>query len=159
MRRILFILTLTLSALSYGQQYNTAIGIKGGYHYFGGASLNLKHFLGGSSAIEASIGGGPRHLWFQALYERNQALSQGFEWYWGIGGDLGIWSGGYSYYHPKHDKYYSGMWAGADAVLGIEYTFKEIPINIALDMGPTIRLFPYVGFGWAGGFAIRFAIK
>lgn len=159
MRKTLILISFTISLISFGQQYSTAIGVKAGYHFNGGGSLNLKHFLGGSTAIEASVGGGARHLWLQLLYERNQALSQGFEWYWGIGGDLGVWSGGYSYYSKKHDKYYSGIWGGVDAVLGLEYTFEEVPINLALDMGPTIRLFPYIGFGWTGGFAIRYAIK
>jgi hypothetical protein len=159
MKKVLFILALISINYSFGQQYKTAIGIKGGYNFSSGASLNLKHFLGGSSAIEVSVGGGPHHLWLQGLYERNQALSKGFEWYWGLGGDLGFWSNGYKYYSKKYDHYYSGVWGGFDGVLGIEYTFQEIPLNLALDMGPTIRLFPYVGFGWAGGFALRFAIK
>ncbi len=144
---------------TYAQQYNTAIGIKGGYYYNGGGSLNLKHFLGGSSAVEVSLGGGSRHLWLQGLFEKNQALSDGLEWYWGIGGDLGFWTNGYEYYSKKHDRYYGGTWGGIDAVIGLEYTFQQFPLNLAADMGPTVRLFPYVGFGWGGGIAARFAIK
>jgi hypothetical protein len=159
MKKLILAVFVSLATCSFGQQYSTAIGLKGGYNFNGGASLNLKHFLGGSSAVEASLGGGSHHLWLQGLYEKNSALSDGFEWYWGIGGDLGFWTNGYSYYSKKNDHYYSGVWGGLDGVLGIEYTFKEFPLNLALDMGPTVRLFPYVGFGWSGGFAARFAIQ
>lgn len=157
MRKHLFILAMLCSTISFGQQYSTAIGIKGGYPGYG--SLNLKHFLGGSNAIEASVGGGAHHVWLQGLYERNAALEGGLDWYWGLGADLGFWSNGYSYYHKKSDRYYSGAWGGLDAVIGMEYTFEEVPINIAADLGPTIRLFPYVGFGWGGAVALRYAIK
>jgi len=159
MRKVLFVLALIASTYSFGQQYRTAIGVKGGYSFMSGGGISIKHFLGGSSAIEGNLGGGPHHLWIQGLYERNQALSKGFEWYWGLGADLGFWTNNYHYYSNKHKHYYSGAFSGIDALIGLEYTFSEIPINLALDLGPTIRLTPFVGFGWMGGVAIRFAIK
>jgi hypothetical protein len=55
MRKIVFIASLLISAFSFSQSYKTAIGLKGGYPGYG--SLNIKHYLNGSSAIEASIGG------------------------------------------------------------------------------------------------------
>ncbi len=145
---------------SYSQNYNTAIGIKGGYPTWG--ALNVKHFFGGSSnAIEASLGLGNRFLWVQGMYERNYAIGAvpGLDWYWGLGADVGFWTGNYQYYHPRKEKYYGGAWGGLDAVIGLEYTFEAIPLNLAIDFGPTLRLFPYLGGGYNGGFAIRYAIK
>lgn len=157
MKRRLLYLALVLTFSSFGQQYHTAIGIKGGFPGFG--SLNVKHFFGGSSALEASLGGGARHIWLQGLYERNNALNQGFEWYYGFGADLGFWTNGSGYYNANNNKTYTGAWGGLDGVLGLEYTFEEIPLNLALDLGPSIRLFPYVGLTWNGGLAVRYAFK
>ena len=149
------VLIFTLSA--FGQQYKTSIGIKGGYPGFG--SLNIKHFFGGSSAIEGSLGGGARHIWLQGLYERNKALDQGVEWYYGIGADIGFWTNGYAYYNAGKNQSYTGAWGGLDGVLGLEYTFEDIPLNLAIDLGPSICLFPYVGLTWNGGLAIRYAFR
>lgn len=158
MKRNLLILTasLLLSGFAFNQNYNTALGFKGGFPGFG--ALNVKHMLGGKSAIEASLGGGRNHLWLQGLYEINNDLGSGFDWYYGIGADLGFWTG-HDYYYHYNDRYYNGAYGGIDGVIGIEYTFSEIPLNLALDAVPTIRVFPYVGFNFYGNFAIRFAIK
>lgn len=138
------------------QDYKTAIGFKGGFPGYG--ALNVKHFLGGSSAIDFSVGGGANHLWLQGLYEINNPLQDGFSWYYGIGADVGFWNRGYMHYYK--DKYYNNRtWFGIDGVLGIEYTFNQIPINLAVEAVPTVRVSPYVGFGMGGAFAIRFAIK
>lgn len=157
MKRLLFIIMLVVSSSSFSQQYKTALGFKGGYPNFG--SINVKHFFNSPNAIEASLGGGRYHLWMQGLYERNYAIpkADGLDFYWGLGADLGFWTNNYHYYDKKHNKYYNGVWGGIDAVVGLEYTFPSIPFNIALDMGPTIRLFPYVGFGYNGGLALRYA--
>lgn len=150
-----FVAALLVSGFAFSQNYKTAIGFKGGFPGFG--ALNLKHSLGGASAIEVSVGGGRNHLWLQGLYEINKDISSGFNWYYGVGADLGTWSKNYNY--KWRDDYYNGFYGGLDGVLGIEYTFNEIPMNLALDINPTIRVFPYVGFGMYGNFAFRFAIK
>jgi len=147
---------------TFGQQYKTAIGVKGGYPYYG--SLNIKHFFG-SSAGEFRLGGGRNDFFIQGLYEKNFDLGSGFEWYWGVGGHLGFWNYGYNngYNYKGHyykDKYYdNGVYGGLDAVLGLEYTFEAIPINIAIDCGPSVNIFPYVQGYFGGAIAARFAIK
>jgi hypothetical protein len=93
------------------------------------------------------------------LYEREQPLTSDFDWYWGLGGDLGFWNSGNYYYNQNNGKYYTGAWGGFDVVFGVEYTFEEVPVNIALDFGPSIRLFPYVGFTGNGGLALRYAFQ
>lgn len=157
MKKNLLILTacLLLSGFAFNQNYRTALGFKGGFPGFG--AFNVKHSLGGNSAIEGSIGGGRNHLWLQGLYEINKDLGSGFNWYYGVGADIGFWTNDYYYRHDNRD--YNGAYGGLDGVIGLEYTFEEIPLNLAIDAVPTIRLFPYVGFNFYGNFAIRFAIK
>ena len=158
MKKVLFIFAILLSTTTLAQQYTTAIGLKGGYNFFGGLNLNAKHFLSANTAVEGTIGGSSRHLWLQGLYEKNQALSHGVDWYYGGGADFGFWTNGEKYYHKTNDTYYTGVFGGLDGIIGLEYTFKDFPLNIAIDMGPTLRVFPYLGFGWGGGVAARFAI-
>ena len=152
MRTLIFIVACLFVFTGQAQQYSTAIGFKGGFSYNGGAGINAKHFLGGSSAVEISLGGGSRHIWLQGLYERNQDLTHGVEWYYGFGGDIGLFTnGGYD------TQYSSGLFIGIDGVVGVEYTFEDFPLNLALDTGPTLRVIPYVSFGWGGGLAVRYA--
>lgn len=154
---ISFICVLLMSSTSFSQDYKTAIGLKGGFPGFG--AINVKHYLSGRTAIDASLGGGSHHLWLQGLFEINNPIQNGLGWYYGVGADLGFWSGNYYYYNKRHDKYYNGAWGGVDGVIGLEYTFQEIPLNLALEAVPTVRVFPYVGFAMNGAFAVRFTLK
>jgi hypothetical protein len=152
---LLFTLAMLISEFAYSQNYKTAIGFKGGFPGF--VALNIKHSLGSTTAIEASIGGGRNFLWLEGLFEINKDMGSGFNWYYGIGGDIGTWNNNYNFKY--RESYYNGAYGGVDGVIGIEYTFNEIPFNIAVDATPTVRLFPYVGFGIYGNIALRFAIK
>lgn len=151
------VLVFCLSGLAIGQQYKTAIGIKGGFPYYG--SLDVKHFFG-EAAGEFRLGGGRYDFFVQGLYERNYGLQEGLDWYWGVGGHLGFWNYGNNkgYYH--NNKYYnSGAYGGIDAVLGLEYTFADFPLNLAVDAGPAINIFPFVRGYFGAAIAARFAIR
>lgn len=151
---------LAMVSVSWGQSYNTAIGIKGGWPYYG--TLDIKHNFGGAYG-EFRIGGG-RHDWFiQGLYEKNYGLEGGLEWYWGVGAHVGFWNygpykGDDHYYH--NGKYYgNSSYVGLDAVVGLEYTFEAIPLNLAADFGPSFNGYPYTYLFWGGALAARIAIR
>jgi hypothetical protein len=154
MKNYLILLVIIAStSFSYAQNYKTAIGIKGGYPGFG--SLNGKHFLNSKTAIEGSIGGGSSTLWLQGLYELNFSLEDGLNWYAGGGANVGF----YSYKNPLTNDRTSNMILGINGIVGIEYTFEDFPLNVALDTGPNIQVINSFGFGWGAGIAIRYAIK
>jgi hypothetical protein len=157
---LLVLMTVIVSLSSFGQNYKTAIGIKGGWPYYG--TVNLKHDFGGAYG-EFRVGGYSHDIWIQALFEKNYGLDGGLEWYWGVGGHVGFWDYGPGY-HPHwyrdYDGPYNGAYFGADGVIGLEYTFEAAPINLAVDFGPTINFFSgYSWVGWGGALAARFAIK
>lgn len=154
---LIVIFGMTISFVAYNQQYNVALGIKGGYHYNGGASLSLKHFVRSNGAFEWNFGGGKNDLWLQGLFEMNYPLNKGVEWYWGAGADFGTWRNGFQFYSKPNQSYYSGVWGGVEGVIGWEYTFKQAPINFAMDLGPTVRVYPYFGVTICGGMALRYA--
>ena len=149
----LLLFFLLITNISFSQNYTTAIGIKGGYPGFG--TLNAKHFFGNQTALEASVGGFSKTTYgtgaFVMLdYEFNSELDPGFSWYYGGGSLVGFTStpGDRPFIHT-----------GINGILGIEYTFSEVPINCSLDTGPFVFFIPRVSFAWGGGLAIRYAIR
>ena len=177
MKKKLLIALLCMFVANYGfnQDYKTALGVKGSFPGIGG--FNIKHNLGAKSAIEGTIGGGANLVWFQGLYEINNPIQNGFNFYYGIGFDIGLWTYSNAYYGPGGKGYYDDdydyddgfylgypnngnrAFGGLDGVIGLEYTFEKIPLNLAVDASPVLRLFPRVGFGLYAGIAARFAIK
>jgi opacity protein-like surface antigen len=142
------VLILFLTTSFFSQNYKMAIGFKGGYPGYG--SLNAKKSISNSDYLEASIGGFGRYPYnvgfnVQIDYERMQALEEGFSFYYGGGVLLGLTS---SIFHlaPK-------------ALLGLEYNFEDLPLNISIDTGPYFFISPKIGFIWGGGLALRYAIR
>ena len=152
MKLIITISILFITSWSFGQNYSTSIGIKGGYPGFG--TINAKHFIGTNTALEASLGGftneGGSGAFVMLDYEINSALESGFSWYYGGGALIG-------FTNNLDDRAF--LHTGINGVLGIEYTFKEVPINCSLDTGPFIFFTPNVRFAWGGGLALRYAIR
>lgn len=146
------ILILFLACNAFTQNYKIAIGFKGGYPGYG--SLNAKKSISKSEYLEASIGGFGRDSYsvgfqVQLDYERMHPLEEGFSYYYGGGGLLGMSSVANSVYFHLAPK----------ALLGLEYNFEDIPINISIDTGPYLFVLPKIGFIWGGGLALRYAIK
>jgi opacity protein-like surface antigen len=142
------VLILFLTTSFFSQNYKMALGFKGGYPGYG--SLNAKKSISKSDYLEASIGGFGRYPYnvgfnVQIDYERMQALEEGFSFYYGGGVLLGLTS---SFVHlaPK-------------ALLGLEYNFEDLPLNISIDTGPYLFVSPKIGFIWGGGLALRYAIR
>lgn len=114
-----------------------ALGIR-----FGNAGeISYQHPLSGSTRLEADLGFGSWnyggmyltgiHHWVKDL----SSLSDGFNWYIGVGGSVGINS--------------SIFTAAVVGNLGIEYNF-DIPLQLSLDWRPGLYVIPSVGTGWDG---------
>jgi len=166
MKKFALTLMILLSfTFGYSQTYQTAIGVKGlGGGHYGGGGINLKHFIAGPNALELTVGGGNRHLNAQLLYEWQHStdLAEGLDWYVGLGGTVGTWRNGY--YHPVHDDYYykRGLYLDVNAVIGLDWNLEpviDIPLGLAVDVGPSIGLINSRLWGWGGAFAIRYILK
>ncbi len=151
-----FILTFALAvfimAYANAQDYNTGIGLRGGF----ASGLTVKHFVSQKSAFEGILDTRWRGLDVTLLYEiHNQAFDvDRLNWYFGFGGHAGFWNGDYA---PWGDEGTSYVVIGVDGILGIEYNFSAVPINISLDWKPAFNLVGHTGF-WAdgGALSIRF---
>ena len=135
----IFLITLVISFLSIlnlsAQSYNTGIGLRGGL----AQGVTIKHFLGKTNAIEGILAFRWDGPFITGLYEIHDDPFKvdGLQWFYGFGAHIGFW---------EETK------IGVDFILGLEYTFEEIPINVTLDWKPAINL---VGGGyWADGFAL-----
>jgi len=150
MKKLMFILLIALffGLKSNAQDYNTGIGLRGGW----GTGLTIKHFLGDNKAVEGIFDSRWRGFSVTGLYEiHNQAFGvDRLNWYYGIGGHIGFWDGRY-YWNHNDDRNYTVI--GIDGILGLEYNFKEIPFNIGVDWKPAFNLTDSSGF-WGDGGAI-----
>lgn len=123
------VMLFMLAAVSQAQDYKSAIGGKVGY----GLIASYKTFLNEKSAVD--IFGGLRWggLAAGAYYLNHTPITSvdKLTWYWGFGGSFTTWDYGVAGF----DNYYE---LGLSGVLGLEYTFDELPLNVSLDWAPTI---------------------
>lgn len=154
MKKLTFVLliALFLGLKSNAQDYNTGIGLRGGW----GTGLTIKHFLNGKAAVEGILDTQWRGLSVTGLYEiHNRAFDvDRLNWYYGVGGHIGFWDGQY-YRDYKTDTNYTVI--GIDGILGLEYNFKDIPFNLGIDWKPVFNLTGSSGFyGDGGAISIRY---
>ncbi len=113
-------------------------------------SFTAKYFLNEKMAIEGILSfTDPFAL--GVLAEFHQPLNingadQGLRWFYGAGGYVGF---------PKGD-----VWAGATGIVGLDYKFRNAPINLSVDWKPELNLVTKVNFE-AGilGVSARFTFK
>ncbi len=146
------LIVFCLVSISYAQDYNTGIGLRAGPYY----GLTVKHFMGEKPAFELLLASRWRGFAITGLYEiHNQAFNtERLKWYYGFGGHIGFWNRDYTNWGPQPnigDPNYTVI--GIDGILGLEYSFTEVPINIGVDWKPAFDLVGYSGF-WADGGAL-----
>lgn len=149
---ITFLIAFSFVSISVAQDYNTGIGLRGGY--FNG--LTVKHFISQNSALEGIISSRWSGFNLTGLYEiHNQAFdTERLKWYYGFGGHVGFWDGGDVDWGDPGTSY---TVLGIDGILGLEYSFQEIPINLSVDWKPAFNIVGDKGL-WAdsGALSIRY---
>lgn len=146
----ILVLSLTLVVVAANAQnrtaksltYKTAAGVK----IWDGAGLTLKTFLDTKNALEF-IGffnnAGTR---ISGLYEIHGDLNteSNLKWYIGPGAHVGLYKG-------------NNTVVGIDGVVGIDYKFKDLPLNLSIDWQPTFEFGSGYGFGGnLGGLGVRY---
>ncbi len=124
------------------KNYNTAIGVRLGPT----AGITFKQFVNSTGAFEGILSTRWHGFIFSGLYEwhHNVFNNRGFNLYYGVGGHVGFWDVG-RYNHPWYDTdgHYTAL--GVDGILGLEYSFSEVPINLSVDWKPMLNLVNYTG--------------
>lgn len=142
MKKFLAIITIAVlfTAVASAQDYNNGIGLRAGFNQ----GITFKHFILTKSAIEVLMATRWRGIEVAGLFEiHNRAFDiDRFNWYFGAGAHIGFYGSGYGGG--------SGTFVGIDGILGLEYNFTELPINIGLDWKPAFD-FGYSHFFADGG--------
>lgn len=135
--------------------YKTAIGIRLSTNApVVSNAITIKHFLNEKTAIEGLISFGNDMTSFGALAEFHRPFSTpGLRWFYGGGGYLGFGKE----YDVNKDRDVNTTFFGAQGVVGLDYKFANIPINISLDWKPELNFVTDINFEPAAiGFSARF---
>ena len=158
MKRILVVLLFStaigFSTIVSAQDYKTAVGVRlSSSAAMVNNSISLKYFINEASAVEALFSFGDP-LAIGALYEIHKPISDaGIKWFYGGGGYLGF----VKTYNPNKEKNETDPNFGAQGVLGLDYKFPNIPLNLSLDWKPELNIVPDINFEPAAiGFTARF---
>ena len=145
-KSILFAGIFTIVSVSLkAQEYKTAVGIRLGPNSPAITSgFTVKHFLNENNAVEGLVGVG-NGFGIGGLYEWHHPIASVEHLQWFVG------AGGYLAFRDSETLF------GAAGIVGLDYKFSEIPLNISLDWKPELNLASSVGYEGAGvGVSARF---
>ena len=151
---LLFIAAIVFTTTASAQAYKTGVGVRlSSAQAMVNNSISLKHFLNERSAIEVLFSFGDP-LAIGALYEIHKPFStEGLQWFYGGGGYLGFVKS----WNPTKNKNETDVNVGAQGVVGLDYKFINLPLNLSIDWKPELNLVSDINFEPAAvGFTARF---
>ncbi len=117
-----------------------ALGLRLGDNDGFGGEISYQRRLSGNNRLELDLGfRNSRNVdafKLTGIYQWVWNIEGGFNWYAGVGGGLGSWS--YDYNNGNQNYKDNGTFVFVAGDLGIEYNFKEVPIQLALDIRPEL---------------------
>ena len=143
-----------ISSVSAQDSYKTALGVRlSSSAPMVSNSISLKHFLNERTAIEALFSFGDP-LALGVLVEMHKPVgTSGIQWYYGGGGYLAFVKS----YNVTKNKDETNTNVGAQGVVGLDYKFVNLPLNLSLDWKPELNLVRDINFEPAAvGFTARF---
>jgi hypothetical protein len=95
--------------------------------------FTYRYFLNEKSAVEGILNLRSEAIALGALYERFVPIQgvEGLQWFYGAGAYVGF---------QAFENF------GITGIAGMDYTFKEVPVNLSVDWKPELNLIEYVGF-------------
>ena len=152
----LFFSAITLIAFSFTAQSQdiskNALGLRFGDNDGFGAEISYQRGFSGNNRLELDLGWRSRNhvdaFKLVGTYQWVWNIEGGFNWYAGAGAGIGSWS--YDHNGAKDD----GTFALLAGQIGIEYNFREAPIQLSLDFRPEL----YFGSDWDDDFGPDIAL-
>lgn len=136
------------------QDYKTALGVRlSSSNAIQNNSVSFKQFITEKTAIEVLFTFGDP-LALGALLEFHKPLNpSGLSYYYGGGGYIGF----LKKLNTSTNKETTDPNFGAQGVIGLDYKFNNIPLNISLDWKPELNIVTDINFEPAAiGFTARF---
>ena len=132
--------TFMLIGLAFNLQAQSisknALGLRLGNNDGFGGEVSYQRGLSKSNRLEFDLGWRNSNyvnaIKLAGLYQWVWNIENGFNWYAGVGGGLGSWN--YNYNGIKNN----GTFLFGAGDIGIEYNFKEVPIQLSLDLRPEL---------------------
>lgn len=146
MKKLVFLLLfITTGLFSQAQDYENAVGLRFGLSN----GITFKHFITTNDAVEGLLSTRWGGFNITGLFERHTTAfdTDGLYFYYGGGAHLG------SFNNTWFNDNISHIVIGVDGILGLEYVFKEVPLNASLDWKPGFNLIGYTGF-WGDELAL-----
>ncbi|KAA2239628.1 hypothetical protein F0L74_25905 [Chitinophaga agrisoli] len=133
MYRQLILLTIIFTAGMYQLKAQTKGNPQVGVRLGQPLGATARYFFNDADAVEGIAGVYNETFTVTGLYEHHFDLSAltvpGFAWYVGGGAHMGV-------------RKYEGntrFIAGFDGIIGLDYTFQKIPLNLSLDWKPAVH--------------------
>ena len=153
----LLISGICFATMLSAQEYKTALGVRlSSSAAMVNNSISLKHFLNERTAIEALFSFGDP-LALGGLVEVHKPLgTSGIQWLYGGGGYVGF----VKTYDPNKDRNETDVNFGAMGIIGLDYKFANLPLNLSLDWKPELNIVSDINFEPAAiGFTVRFTFN
>lgn len=135
MKKVFILLALMMGSFSAFSQtnYDQAIGVR----LIGGTTISYKNYFANNN-IELQVAFWKNGTRIGGLYEFNYPVSgmNGLNFILGPGIHFGRWNNQYK----NSNSLKSGSEFGVDGIIGLDYGFPKIPINISIDWQPSIVL-------------------
>lgn len=159
-RIVAVIILIFLSGNHVDSQVNPhAIGIRGLQSNYGsGGEITYQHGMGDANRLEVDLGwrgsraNGNNYAYSQlsVVYQWVWSIADGFNWYAGLGGQLGS-------YRDKFCNNCDGFRLSAGGQFGIEYDFNNLgaPILLSIDTRPMLAFNNYY-IRYGAAFSIRY---
>lgn len=137
MKKIFLVIALTMSVygISKAQTTSKALGVRFSYN---GGEISYQHPLGKANRFELDLGVNSWGFGLNGIYQwvwDLSDLSDGFNWYAGVGGIVGTKN------TLVNTAYTYNFGLGVIGQVGIEYNF-DIPFQLSLDYRPGIYFAP-----------------
>jgi len=165
MKKIFCTLAVVFAFITVTQaqsDYKNAIGLRFGSGYYDVVSASYKTFISDPGALEFNAGfrsyGIIGYSWF------NLSLAGSYQYHFPIGAVDGLkwFVGGGAIVNFSSSSYdaYRGVSLGIFPTGGVDYKFSNIPLNLTVDLRPTINIIEaydyYNNFFVSGGVAARY---
>lgn len=152
---------LVFSSQAQENVLKNAIGLRFGNNHCLGVEISYQRKLSAKNRLELDLGwindNNADAIKISGIYQWYWNIEKELDWYTGFGGGLGSWRNTNDNYNNGYGND-NGIFAVINGNIGIEYNFKETPIQLAMDLRPEFIFNNYSDndFGFNVGLAMRY---
>jgi hypothetical protein len=160
-----FCLLIGLAFTSQAQEniLKNTIGLRIGNNHGLGIEISYQKKLLPKNRLELDLGwtndNNTDAIKITGIYQWYWNIEKDLDWFTGFGGGIGTWNTNDNYNNIYGND--NGVFAVICGDVGIEYNFKDIPIQLAIDLRPEFVFNNYQknDFGFNLGLAMRYKFK